>query len=428
MPRPGPRPYECVRRAWHSDRHHPMRGSIIQQIFRVVNEAHSSATSKNREWQEKLPVVVLKAEEIMYSKANSEAEYMNPDTLWDRLNDAIDTIIRRDESTETGDLLQPCIEAALVLGCVPVRASRSQRHSIPRSYLSPRVQAPPQVGPARPAAPAVSDSSNNERPAPQPSNTSSNQSSMLRPIIANQVNAAYKSDSHMTLNTNQIASHNVPIIRPNVLHGVATSVPVESNMAIKMGSVYPLYYGTHFQTVEPQFGLHFQQNANPSNVIIGMPIGRSAAKPAHFRNMRNLFPGEDVENAAGKLRQENLREASGKASEIDCDLSLRLGRLGDLKDVTCETRDAGASSCQECSKVSEPSSQNHEFCFFLGKNASYPPVSCYSKQHVEGEVEDITKTLGKRKVPPLHDTVDCVHGQQDLQSDKLTGLIRWPGL
>jgi|AraCvinosormetaG_1042628.scaffolds.fasta_scaffold16553_2 hypothetical protein len=35
-------------------------------------EAHSAATRKNKEWQEKLPVVVLKAEEIMYSKANSE--------------------------------------------------------------------------------------------------------------------------------------------------------------------------------------------------------------------------------------------------------------------------------------------------------------------------------------------------------------------
>ena len=39
---------------------------------RVVTEAHSSVTRKNREWQEKLPCVVLKAEEIMYSKANSE--------------------------------------------------------------------------------------------------------------------------------------------------------------------------------------------------------------------------------------------------------------------------------------------------------------------------------------------------------------------
>lgn len=31
-------------------------------------------------------------------------------TLWDRVNDAINTIIKRDESTETGDLLPPCVE------------------------------------------------------------------------------------------------------------------------------------------------------------------------------------------------------------------------------------------------------------------------------------------------------------------------------
>lgn len=37
-----------------------------------MNEIHSSATKKNKEWQEKLPIVVLKSEEIMYSKANSE--------------------------------------------------------------------------------------------------------------------------------------------------------------------------------------------------------------------------------------------------------------------------------------------------------------------------------------------------------------------
>ncbi|XP_062002982.1 uncharacterized protein LOC133720590 isoform X2 [Rosa rugosa] len=47
----------------------------------------------------------------MYSKANSEAEYTDLKTLWDRANDAINTIIRRDESIETGEvLLQPCIE------------------------------------------------------------------------------------------------------------------------------------------------------------------------------------------------------------------------------------------------------------------------------------------------------------------------------
>lgn len=35
---------------------------------------------------------------------------MDPATLWDRVNDAINTIIKRDESTETGDLLPPCVE------------------------------------------------------------------------------------------------------------------------------------------------------------------------------------------------------------------------------------------------------------------------------------------------------------------------------
>ncbi|XP_035840827.1 uncharacterized protein LOC110874486 isoform X2 [Helianthus annuus] len=69
-------------------------------ITRVVNEINSSATRKNKEWKDKLPNVVLKAEEIMYSKANSEAEYMDLEILWDRANDAINTIIRLDESTD----------------------------------------------------------------------------------------------------------------------------------------------------------------------------------------------------------------------------------------------------------------------------------------------------------------------------------------
>ncbi|KAM2257139.1 hypothetical protein ACFXTI_047418 [Malus domestica] len=94
IPRPGLRSYECVR---------------------VVNEVHSSVTKKNKEWQKKMPLVVLRAEEIMYSKANSEVEYMNLDTLWDRANEAVNTIIRRDEGTEIGELLPPCVEGNIVL-------------------------------------------------------------------------------------------------------------------------------------------------------------------------------------------------------------------------------------------------------------------------------------------------------------------------
>lgn len=39
---------------------------------------------------------------------------MDLKTLWDRANDAINTIIRRDESTETGEFLQPCIEGRFI--------------------------------------------------------------------------------------------------------------------------------------------------------------------------------------------------------------------------------------------------------------------------------------------------------------------------
>lgn len=43
---------------------------------------------------------------------------MSLETLWDRVNDAINTIIRRDESTETGELLPPCIEGTNLSFCV----------------------------------------------------------------------------------------------------------------------------------------------------------------------------------------------------------------------------------------------------------------------------------------------------------------------
>lgn len=46
--------------------------SLFWGLIRLVHETHAAQTKKNREWQDKLPIVVLKAEEIIYSKANSE--------------------------------------------------------------------------------------------------------------------------------------------------------------------------------------------------------------------------------------------------------------------------------------------------------------------------------------------------------------------
>lgn len=45
-----------------------------------------------------------------------KVEYMDLKTLWDRANDAINTIIRREEGSEdTGEFLQPCIEGIFSL-------------------------------------------------------------------------------------------------------------------------------------------------------------------------------------------------------------------------------------------------------------------------------------------------------------------------
>ncbi|KAL9251833.1 hypothetical protein AKJ16_DCAP21825 [Drosera capensis] len=421
--KPGPRQFECVRRAWHSDRHQPMRGSIIQQIFRVVNEAHSAGVRKNREWQEKLPVVVLKAEEIMYSKANSEAEYMNHDTLWNRLNDAVDTIIRRDESTETGgQFLQPCIEAALVLGCVPVRASRSQRTNI-RSYLTPRAQDPTTVNPAAaPAASAVSENVSHPRPTstPQPSHPSCQQSSMPRPVMANQPSSSSRPEGLNPQFMNRMAVHNVPMLHPNVLQGVVTSLPFDSSTAMKFSSGYPLYFGAQLRPLEPQFGLHLRQNSNPSNIFVGTPVSWSRAEAAHVGTTRNLFSCDSEANAEDKFREGkgNPQGDQVKAPEIDCDLSLRLGPSSDTRRLPQEIRDCGESSCIEGrSSILESISRNREFCFFPHGDANVPSEPLPGN---EGEV------LKKRKAPLRQDDDDVyTRWRLDSGSSQIPGGMRW---
>ncbi|XP_009106210.1 uncharacterized protein LOC103832004 isoform X2 [Brassica rapa] len=251
MPRPCPRPYECVKRAWHIDRHQPIRGSIIRQIFRLAMEAHSAATKKNKEWQEKLPVVVLKAEEIMYSKANSEEEYA--DTIWNRVNDAIDTIIRRDESTETGPLLPPCVEAALNLGCIAVKASRSQRHSNVRTYLCLKFQQP------------VSASANEPQYHHHQAQKSNKPSHTAQPAIPVDVHDDRNNRGAAFLHES-MQMHQKPLARKL---GTITDTPAPSPAPINLGSVYPLYYGGNNQTQQVDMSSRVP-------IIIGMPISIKA--------------------------------------------------------------------------------------------------------------------------------------------------------
>ncbi|KAJ0971233.1 hypothetical protein J5N97_019192 [Dioscorea zingiberensis] len=338
MPRPGPRPYECVRRAWHSDRHQPMRGSLIQEIFRVVNEAHSPATRRNREWQDKLPCVVLRAEEIIYSKANSEAEYMDPKTLWSRAIDAIDTIIRRDDANESQDLLQPCIEAALNLGCTPRRASRSQRHSNPGCYLSFSGSRDGSNVPHK-----ITDQSKVHHlgssatllpPMPSHSTDLQNSSSQLYSslITSSTPNLACREVETFAVNasselkdcpTNSI--HEYPFPSNSSLltwQPAGLYTPVETCTWPSYGRVYPLFYG------EPQIRTGDEQCAqkphdvtyNSATTVDPSILPVRLVEMDFLHNFLGSSPTTDAKSRASKIEEHSTR-----LPNTSCSLSLGLG-------------------------------------------------------------------------------------------------------
>ncbi|XP_010250149.1 PREDICTED: uncharacterized protein LOC104592463 [Nelumbo nucifera] len=448
MPRPGPRPYECVRRAWHSDRHQPMRGSLIQEIFRVVNEIHNAATKKNKEWQEKLPIVVLRAEEIMYSKANSEAEYMDLKTLWERLNDAINTIIRRDESTETGEgnLLQPCIEAALHLGCIPRRASRSQRHSNPRCYLNPSAQEPTSVPPRVPDSTThrgpphllplrSGDRTTSPRFFPYYStSTFTRPTTMHSPRLGSECSTPVTRDNNPATSTSREFRFPAGSFRPS---GGNQSFRAETYPQSNLGCVYPLYYGTVIQTKEPQLSFQTPQVSN-RNTVVGPPCvpSTSAREPAERGVLENFFPcGVPVKTPTTTV-QADPQNVPERPPEPECDLSLRLGPLS-TDGIAAENRwvheveDVGSSSSQEGSKFSDSSPQNEkEFCFFPRDNADDPLESSSSKWSSEGEgglyLDAPFKKLKTTGSSSAEDGQFC--WQPKLPSDQFFARMKKPGL
>nr|AFK38384.1 unknown [Medicago truncatula] len=402
MPRPGPRPYECVRRAWHSERHQPLRGSIIQQIFRVVTEAHTPATKKNKEWQEKLPVVVLKAEEIMYSKTNSEAEYLNSDTLWDRLNDAVNTIIRRDETTETGDLLPPCVEAALNLGCKPVRTSRSDRHNNPRTYLGPRPQQPPSGSPK----PVVGNPLNYAKvttPALSPNHVSD-------------------SNQHVHQNSKPSGSGNYPYNFPPSQQQPLT---MEAKPTMNMGSVYPLYYSGETREPQAQVRTTVRDNTSSDMIFVGRPVITPVPEPSGIGLLENSRYGR-FQHVANRIVQETAlgtQESPGG----ECDLSLRLGQClhpcsSGKSSSASEIDGVGLGLSQEGNKYSHMPLQRNRELFLYPRGAGHGTIDSSSRGNVEGEDQNLEAMFRKRKAPLANNEEDgqfCRH--LGVPSNRFTG-------
>lgn len=394
-----------------------MRGLIIQQVFRLVHENHSAATKKNKEWQEKLPVVVLKAEEIMYSKANSEAEYSNIETLWDRVNDAVDTIIRKDESAETGELLPPCVEAALNLGCVPVRASRSQRHNNPRTYLRP-YQDCNSMSPR-----FLNDNVNERNPDLVPAQTSS--SSMLKiPQNVDSSRLVWECNKRITPNPNQhIASSFERLHSMGNKHGVE----MDRSTPLNRGSVYPLYYGTSFKPEAHRMG--FQEAQRSDSVIIGVPVFSSAAEPAAEGGcLQNLFPYCEDRNVGKRTCEVATKDNKGKGPQVGFDLSLRLGMFSDSN----PSREKGSGYVTDSlgHRVSpyEGLPVEREFSFFPMESAHNLPWLHKSKQNEESENQDAELVSRKRKLPFSGDIGnDQIFWSQD-STNNFVGQMRRHGM
>ncbi|TKY73172.1 hypothetical protein E2542_SST01922 [Spatholobus suberectus] len=303
--------------------------------IRVATEAHSPATKNNKEWQEKLPVVVLRAEEIIYSKANSEAEYLNPDTLLDRLNDAINTIIRRNETTETGELLPPCVEAALNLGCKAVRTSRSDRHNNPRTYLASRNQQHPcSVSP--------------------------------KTVVINALKFLPVFDSNQHTNQN-----NYPLLDTFASVHHHQPLAVETNPSLNLGSVYPLYYG--FETKETELRTSNQGNTCFDTIFVGRPV--VALEPSRMDLLENLSCGR-VHHVPNRIVKENAVSVVEESQDRDCDLALRLGIcLQSSKTSSAnELQDVELRVSQECRKFGYSSQQKNEGYCFYPRGAGYGAI------------------------------------------------------
>ncbi|XP_008779016.1 uncharacterized protein LOC103698748 isoform X2 [Phoenix dactylifera] len=438
-------------------------------MVRVANEVHSPFTRKNKEWQEKLPFVVLKAEEIMYSKANSEAEYMDLKTLRDRANDAIDTIIRKDETTESGDLLQPCIEAALNLGCIPRRASRSQRHSNPGCYLS---SAAKDVT----AAPLkLPDNSKNNRsgsnsmaqlgssghllppppPSPPPDQVSASQfaswcSTFLKPIDVNpgipEVKSASPDASHKHEDSFPIAN---PELHYPWKHSPLSCQdrmpnPMDTSAWPSSVHVYPLYYSHNQPKAGGRLSHRRPQEPHCSMVRATMP-GVLPPDEAEAGYMQDI-PGS--RNAIDSSKQvSNFIEAPEEPPHTACDLSLRLGRpsppsLGAEHAWTNEVEDVGSSSSCDGGKFYDPSPKRTrawslESSFSPPKDNGFdsPPVestdepaeSCSSKWSSEGEGTLYVEAFDKGKATaggPFHD--GCFYRRQKISTIQLSSRTETP--
>lgn len=245
-----------------------------------------------------------------------------------------------------------------------------------------------------------------------------------------------EADRHMTQNHIPNAPRSFPFLYENLPPRINQSVAIESNTPLKLGSVYPLYYGTHYQSEEEsRSGFRSLQHENTNTIFVGTPIGTSISEPSQKGVLQNLFTSDSAECTLNRLTQADIRSTSEKVPETECDLSLQLGLSSDMfmgkgKSSRQEMIDIGSCSSDEGGKSSDLCPQKcKEICFFPRKTDFNTFDSSSSEWNSKGGDPNTERTLRKRKIP-LSDNVEeeqfC--WQPELQSNQFIARTKWPGL
>lgn len=266
-----------------------------------------------------------------------------------------------------------------------MRASRSQRHGNPRTYLTPR--APETV----PATPRILDYGSEDR-YPQ-----------LSPVQSGSQLARIATNVNSNTSVSQASRHNYPFLPQNCPSGHDQLMKMETNTPSNSGQVYPLYYGIHYQNAESQTGSPVQENLVSDTIIVGRPIGTSISEPAEMGSLQNFFSSSNVDIDGKRIGQQDIRHADEKSLGKECDLSLRLGLFSDPcmqveKNSLCETTDVGPSNTQDWGKLSDVFQQNSkEIPFFPERTVNDCFESFSSKCFRENEGHNVGAAMRKRK-------------------------------
>lgn len=280
-----------------------------------------------------------------------------------------------------------------------MRASRSQRHSNPRSYLTPRAQEPAS-SPAR-----IFDKTTYEQRPLLPFH-SGNQLNLARATAMNPARLVSESNIHVNPSSKLSVPRNYPLLIENTAAGRNQFLAMESDSLLNFGTVYPVYYGTHSQTGESQLGSWMPKEPHSETIFVGKPITAATGEPAKNSVLQNPFSCQNAENASNRFLQMDVLDTQEKPQEKECDLSLRLGLSSHScmsigSSSVCETEDVRSTSSQEGGRFSDLSPQTYKEFSFFPRKAGYDSSDSRSRKWNMGDEGQRSETTRRKRKAPF---------------------------